>query len=134
MDGVHSTVLCQGHRDDLEGIGEGPHGILLQRRTLRGRGVAHKLEGVVPPDKLDFYHLATIYQNSIGIQLMCNTMQYLIRSLVDGQGTCNLRGATSIHDAVVSDQVTDHAQSIVECTLSFLDDLIGAKRKKKCKK
>ena len=51
LDGVHSTVLCQGHRDDLESIGEGPNGILLQRWTLRDRGLAHKLEGVGPPDK-----------------------------------------------------------------------------------
>ena len=59
---------------------------------------------------------------------MCNTMQYLICSLVDGQGTCNLRCSTSIHDAVVSDQVADDAQSIVECTLGFLDDLMSKKK------
>ena len=57
-------------------------------------------------------------------------MQYLISSLVDGQGTCNLGCSTSIHDAVVSDQVADHAQSIVECTLGFLNDLRGEKNRK----
>lgn len=39
LDGVHAAVLGKRHGDDLQGVGEGPHGILLQGRTLQGHMV-----------------------------------------------------------------------------------------------
>ena len=39
LDGVHAAVLGQCHGDDLQCVGEGAHGILLQGRALRGHRV-----------------------------------------------------------------------------------------------
>ena len=39
LDGVHAAVLGQRHGDDLQCVGEGAHGILLQGRALRGHRV-----------------------------------------------------------------------------------------------
>lgn len=54
---------------------------------------------------------------------MCT--HYLVSSLVDSEGTGNLRGSATIHNAVVSDQVTDDTQCIMQRTLSLLNDLTG---------
>lgn len=49
---------------------------------------------------------------------------HLVCSLVDGESTRDLRSSSSVHHAVVFDEVTDHAQCIVEGTLGFFNDLL----------
>lgn len=39
LDGVHATVLSKGHGDDLQGVSECSHGVLLQGRALEGTGL-----------------------------------------------------------------------------------------------
>lgn len=36
LDGIHAAVFRKGHGDDLQRVGKGPHGVLLQGRALEG--------------------------------------------------------------------------------------------------
>lgn len=44
--------------------------------------------------------------------------------ILDGDGAGNLSSSTSVDDTVITDQVADDAKSIVQGTLSLVDDLI----------
>lgn len=48
---------------------------------------------------------------------------HLICSLVDSESTGNLGGSSSVHNAVVSDQIADYTQSIMEGPLGLFNDL-----------
>lgn len=58
------------------------------------------------------------------IQEVILSASHFICSLVDCQGTCDLRGSSSIHNTVVSDQIANYTQSIMESTLGLFNDLL----------
>ena len=49
---------------------------------------------------------------------------YLVGGLFDGERAGDFCGAAAVHDAVVLDEVADHAEGVVEGALGFVDDLI----------
>lgn len=55
---------------------------------------------------------------------------HLVCSLVDGESARDLRSSSSVHHAVVFDEVTDHTQCIVEGTFGFFNDLLKSIKKK----
>lgn len=55
---------------------------------------------------------------------------HLVCSLVDSESTCDLRSSSSVHHAVVFDEVTNHTQCIVEGTFGFFNDLLKSIKKK----
>lgn len=52
-------------------------------------------------------------------------MHYLNGSILNSERTCNLSSTTTVYDAVISDQVPDNAQSVMQRSFGFVDDLIS---------
>jgi len=48
---------------------------------------------------------------------------YLIGGLIDGDGAGDLARTAAVHDPAVPDQVTDHAEGVVDGALRFVNDL-----------
>lgn len=41
----------------------------------------------------------------------------------DGERTCDLGGTTTVYDAVIADEVTNHAEGVMQGALGLIDDL-----------
>lgn len=63
------------------------------------------------------------FQNSVEVVNRNNV--YLVSNLRDGNRATNLRCPSSVDHTIIGDEIPHRAHSVVECTLSFVDDLYG---------